>query len=121
MKKVSTEELKHKIASEHGIKTTKRVVQSSSSFKNNKISCKSNSVIVDKNGEEHPYMLNEMQRNDSKLKDFDYIYTDVPKDIKQVAKEANVSLNEKSTKVDAGNGCFSHGKQYSYKDNYCDE
>lgn len=85
-----------------------------------KINSSGISIIVDKEGNSHPYMLNPWQRNDEKLVDFDYIYVNVSKSLKEITDEAGISLQSKRTKICEGGGWYSWGVRYTYKDIYCE-
>jgi len=84
-----------------------------------KINSYSNAVIVDKKGNEFPYMLSQYKRNDEKLVDFDYIYTIRLKNLDEICKEANIELESKKCRICEGGGWTSQGCQYFYKDISC--
>ena len=83
-----------------------------------KINMSAQSIIVDKNGNKYPYVIND-RRNESKLVDFDYILVTVDKSIHQIVKEGNINLTTSSCRLDEGNGCYSKGNKYIYKNYYC--
>lgn len=85
-----------------------------------KINSVSDSIIVDNDGNEHPYMLSNNLRNESMLIDFDYIYVIRPKTLKQIIEETGVVLDSKPCKVCEGGGWYSDGTRYYYKDITCE-
>jgi len=87
---------------------------------NRKISSFYNAVIVDKNGNEFPYMLNPSMRNNEKLSDFDYIYVIRHKDLFQICEETGVKLKSKKCRICEGGGWTSQGTKYFYKDISCE-
>jgi hypothetical protein len=91
-------------------------------FKNGKRRIKSSydSIIVDNDGKEHPYMLTERQRNNDKLKDFDHIYIIRTKSLDQILQEANITLKSEPCKICEGGGWYSKGKRVFYKEFYCE-
>lgn len=91
-------------------------------IKNGKRRIKSfyDAIIVDTNGNEYPYMLNQNIRNEEKLIDFDYLYVIRPKNLEQIIKEANITLNSEKCRICEGNGWYSNGTRYLYKDIYCE-
>lgn len=84
-----------------------------------KIKANYNAIIVDKKGNEYPYMLTPSIRNEDKLVEFDYIYITQTKSLKQVIQEANIELQSSSCKISEGNGWYSNGTKYIYKNFYC--
>ncbi len=85
-----------------------------------KINARSNSIIVDKEGNEFPYILSKYVRNEEKLLNFDYIYTIYYKTLDQILKEMPITLNSESCKICEGGGWYSTGTRYFYKDIYCE-
>ena len=85
-----------------------------------KIKASCDSIIVDHNGNEFPYMLNRNTRNDDKLIDFDYIYIIHDKQLDQILKESNLSLKTDKCKICEGNGWYTNGTRYYYKDIFCE-
>lgn len=85
-----------------------------------KINLFNDSIIVDKNGNEHPYMLGKYLRNEEKLKDFDYIYIIRPKAFNQIIEETGLFLKSEKCKISEGGGWYSQGTRFFYKDIYCE-
>ena len=79
------------------------------------------SVIVDKNGDEFPYMISNTTRNEAKLIEFDYIYVVREKQLSEVLGECGLSLKTENCYIDEGNGWRSRGTRYFYKDIYCEQ
>ena len=77
------------------------------------------SIIVDNNGNEYPYMLNQSMRNEEELVDFDHIYFIKPKGLNQILDETGVKLRSEQCKISEGGGWYSYGTKYYYKDIYC--
>lgn len=84
-----------------------------------KINARYDSIIVDKEGNEFPYMLSNNVRNEEKLIDFDHIYTIYYKTLDQILKEIPITLKSESCKICEGGGWYSNGTRYFYKDVYC--
>lgn len=124
MKYVTTHELAMDIVEELGIEAKNRIKTKFENYpvKDGKRKIKSfwDSVIVDRDGNEHPYMLDNNCRNDEKLVDFDHIYYERYKDISQVIKETGAKVHTKFVKICEGGGWFSAGFRYTYKDKYCE-
>ena len=78
------------------------------------------STIVDSDGSEHPYMLNQSIRNEEKLVDFDHIYFIRPKSLEQILDETGVKLRSEKCKISEGDGWYSQGIRYFYKDISCE-
>ena len=78
------------------------------------------SIIVDNNGNEYPYMLNQSMRNEEDLVDFDHIYFTRPKNLKQILDETGVKLRSEKCKICEGGGWYSQGTRYFYKDISCE-
>ena len=85
-----------------------------------KISSFYDSTIVDASGNEYPYMLNQSMRNEEKLVDFDYIYFIRPKGLKQILEETGLNLKSEKCKISEGDGWYSQGTRYFYKDISCE-
>lgn len=85
-----------------------------------KITACFDSVIVDRNGIEYPYMLDCNKRNEDKLVDFDYIYVIRPKSLNDILSEANITLKSQRCKICEGGGWYSNGTRYFYKDLECE-
>lgn len=85
-----------------------------------KIHATHDSIIVDKEGNEFPYMKSTSQRNNEKLEDFDYIYVVRNKSLLKVIEEAGTTIESKPCRICEGNGWTSAGRQYIYKDMYCE-
>lgn len=85
-----------------------------------KINSFRDSVIVDNDGNEHPYMLDATIRNDEKLIDFNHIYYIRPKNLKQIMKETNVTLKSEPSRICEGGGWYSNGTRFYYKNIFCD-
>ena len=77
-------------------------------------------IIVDKEGNEYPYMLSLTIRNEERLIDFDYIYITRPKSLSVLLKEASLTLKTESCKICEGGGWYSNGIRYYYKDIFCE-
>jgi len=85
-----------------------------------KINFSYDGIIVDKDGNEYPYMLTQTIRNEEKLIDFDYIYNTIPKSLAQIVNETGVKLKSKPCKICEGNGWYTHGIKYSYNEIHCE-
>ena len=85
-----------------------------------KINARYDSIIVDNDGNEFPYMLSKYVRNEEKLLNFDYIYTIYYKTLDQILKEIPITLNSESCKICEGGGWYSTGTRYFYKEIYCE-
>lgn len=85
-----------------------------------KIHANCDATIVTNNGKEYPYMLNSFTRNEEKLKDFDYISVTRYKSLKEILEEIGLNLPQSKVKISEGNGWYSTGIRYQYKDFYCD-
>lgn len=85
-----------------------------------KINSFHDAIIVDKDRNEYPYMINQTVRNEEKLLDFDYIYVTRPKGLNQIIEETGVKLKSKSCKICEGGGWYSKGTEYFYKDITCE-
>ena len=85
-----------------------------------RISSSYHSVIVDREGNEFPYMLDYNNRNNEKLKDFDHIYTTRSKSLQEIQEETNIEIPSTKCKICDGNGWYSYGQTYTYKDIYCE-
>lgn len=112
------------IANDYNIDFNKKILDYPNQFpiKNGKRKIKSSydAIIVDKNNNEYPYMLSQYQRNDDKLIDFKYIYTVRHKQLSEILTEVNLKLKSVPCKLCEGNGWFSKGTRYFYKDIYCE-
>ena len=93
-------------------------------FKNGKrkINSFSDSVIVDKKGNEYPYMISQAPaiRNEERLIDFDYLYTIRSKGLEQIIQETGIKLKSEKCRICEGGGWYSNGTKYFYKDIYCE-
>lgn len=85
-----------------------------------KINSYYDAIIVDNNGNEYPYMLDEKIRNEEKLIDFNYIYINQPKRLEQILNEIGISLKTEKCKICEGSGWYTQGTRYFYKDIYCE-
>lgn len=85
-----------------------------------KINSSCDAIIVDVDGNEHPYMINQTIRNEEKLIDFDYIYVTRTKSLGQILYETGVKLKSEKCKICEGGGWYSEGTRYFYKDIYCE-
>lgn len=85
-----------------------------------KISSFYDSIIVDVDGNEYPYMLNQSMRNEEKLVDFDYIYFIRPKSLKQILDETGLNLKSEKCRICEGGGWYSNGTRYFYKNIFCE-
>jgi len=87
-----------------------------------RISCSGDSVIVDKQGNEHPYMisLSPAVRNNERLEDFDHIYVIRHKNLSEVLQETGAEVKKTPCKVCEGGGWYTNGTRYEYKDIYCE-
>lgn len=75
-------------------------------------------TIVDEEGNNHPYMLSQSVRNDSKLVKFDYLFFDTNKALNEILIEAKIALKTEKCNISEGNGWYSQGTRYFYKDYY---
>ena len=85
-----------------------------------KISASYHSFIVDKEGNTHKYMLNHYQRNEEVLKSFDYIYINSFVSISELINDYGIEITSEKCKISEGNGWFSDGVRYIYKNIYCE-
>ena len=116
------------IANDYNLEINKEIKFNYKSFKTNpntgnkKINVSSDAIIVDHQGKEYPYMLDisKPQRNDEKLKQFDYIKIIRYKSLEEICNEAKIKLKTSNVKICEGNGWYSNGTRYYYKDFYCD-
>ena len=81
-----------------------------------------NAVIVDKVGNEYPYMISQLPtiRNEKRLIDFDYIYVIRAKDLDQIIKETGIKIKSEKCRISEGGGWYSNGTRYFYKEIYCE-
>lgn len=91
-------------------------------IKNGKRRIKSScdAIIVDNDGNEHPYMITEQQRNNEKLERFNHIYVMRTKPLNQILQEAGITLKSEPCKICEGGGWYSKGKRVFYKEFYCE-
>jgi hypothetical protein len=112
------------IAEDFGIKLNQKHKTNFNQFpiKNGKRKINSfrDATIVDKQGNEYPYMISQTVRNEEKLIDFDYIYITRPKNLTQIIEETGVVLKSKSCKICEGGGWYSQGTKYFYKEISCE-
>ena len=126
MKRVAVFEFLNEIAKDHNINPKVKIKDYKRSFKmvngNLKIKAFSDSIIVDLNGNEFPYMLSVQPpiRNDEKLLDFDYIYRLTFKSLSELTKEAGIELKSEDCRICEGGGWYSHGTRYFYKEISCE-
>lgn len=124
MKEVSFYELKKTICDDYNVEINRKYKTYKNQFpiKNGKRRYRggTDAIIVDREGNEYPYMLNPHSRNDEKLVDFHYLYVNAPKQLDEILKEANITIDSKPCKIDEGGGWYSKGKRYIYKDIYCE-
>lgn len=66
----------------------------------------------------HPYMLNITQRNDDVLSKGDYLLYRGYKSLNDIIIESKATLQISNTKISEGNGWYSNGKRYPYKNIY---
>ena len=87
-----------------------------------KISSRYDATIVDNNGNEYPYMCkdNPNQRNNEKLIDFNHLYVIRSKSLIQILQELNLNLKTQRCKICEGNGWYTIGTRYFYKDFTCE-
>ena len=121
---VTTSKLYDMIIQDFGIEPKLKVITNYNQFpiKNGKRKINSNrdSIIVDKQGLEHLYMINQNRRNEEKLIEFDHIYYFTYKSISQIIKEAGIILKSEPCKICEGNGWYSKGERIFYKNVYCE-
>lgn len=124
MKEVTLYEFITTICNDYNIESVKKIKTYKHQFpiKNGKISISSryNAIIVDNDGNEHPYMINSFTRNNEKLIDFDYIYVIMYKSISDIIEETGVNIKTSKAKICEGGGWYSQGTRYTYKDIYCE-
>ncbi len=85
-----------------------------------KINFFGSSVIVDREGNEYPYMIDRNKRNEEKLKDFDCLYITRCKFIEEIEEEIGIKLKREKCKISEGEGYYSMGTRYFYKDLTCE-
>ncbi len=114
----------NQIAKDFGIELHKKYKTKFNQFpiKNGKrkINSTYDAIIVNKEGNEYPYMLSQTIRNEEKLVDFDYIYVVRPKSLYEIVEETKVVLRSESCKISEGGGWYSKGTKYFYKDISCE-
>lgn len=124
MEEVASYVLAEQIAKDFNLETTYIDKRYFNQFltKNGKkqINATNTSIIVDKDGNEHPYMISQYVRNDAKLIEFDHIYQVVRKSITQLIKESGVEVKREKCKISEGGGWYSEGQRITYKDMYCE-
>jgi len=116
------------IAEDYNIELTQKQITKQEDFPTNtntgkkRINSPYDAIIVDKSGNEFPYMLEVSTgtRNEEKLVEFDYIYVTRKKSLKQIIDETGVKLNIEPYKICEGNGWYTRGHRYSYKNIYCE-
>jgi len=112
------------IAEDFGIELNQKHITYFNQYplKNGKRKIKSvyDAIIVDKKGNEYPYMLSRTVRNEEKLIDFNYIYVTRPKSLNQIIKETNVALKSEPCRICEGGGWYSQGRKYFYKEISCE-
>lgn len=112
------------IAEDYNISSKKKMKTYFNEFpirKNKRRICgRYDSIIVDKDGDEFPYMSSKNERNDDKLIEFDYIYNIVYKTLEDIINELNLHLKTEECKICESGGWFSIGMRYYYKNYYCD-
>ena len=111
------------IAEDFGIELNQKYETKFNQFpiKNGKRKIRSfhDAIIVDKKGNEHSYMINQNVRNEEKLIDFDYIYITRTKTLKQIIEETGVVLSSTPCRICEGDGWYSQGTEYFYKEISC--
>jgi len=124
MKEVSNHEFCKTIADDFNIELTHKIKMFKKHFpiKKGKIKISSSydSIIVDNEGNEHPYMLTDNIRNNEKLVDFDYIYVVRYKTLSTILTEAKIEIKSQPCRICEGGGWYSNGTKYFYKDIYCE-
>ncbi|WPO89903.1 hypothetical protein [Chryseobacterium sp. HR92] len=124
MREINPFEFVKKIALEFGVDGTKKYKTFFSQFpiKNGKkkISSSADAIIVDAIGNEFPYMLNPYQRNNDKLKEFDFIYVIRSKGLNEIINETGALVKTEICKICEGGGWYSWGTKYTYGDVYCE-
>ena len=127
MKAVSTTEFRYVIANDFNINLWVNTKIYFTSFPivdgKRKINCRSNCVIVDKDGIEHPYMIDENRRNEEKLLDFDHLLLRREKTLNEVLEDVGfcVEIEVEKCRVSEGGGWYSFGAKYTYKNIYCEK
>lgn len=123
MKEITSYEFITTICNNYNIESTKKIKTYKNQFpiKNGKIriSARYDSIIVDNDGNEYPYMINNSRNND-KLVNFDHIYTIVSKSINDIIEETGVVIKTSKAKICESGGWYSNGTRYTYKDIYCE-
>lgn len=124
---LSYREFCKEICIDFGIDPIKKIKRLKNDFKdkwgNFKVNSPNDSIIVDKDGNEFPYMKSmylPSVRNEEKLIDFDYIYFLRPKTIGEIEVEAKIKIKYEPCKISEGGGWYSKGKKYFYKDICCE-
>ena len=124
MKQISYESFCKMITDYYNIEVNKKYISHFNQFliKNGKkeVYAPNNSVIVDINKLEYPYMLNEYIRNEERLINFDYIYYFSPKSLLQILREANLTLEYEDCKIDEVGDEYTQGIRYFYKEYFCE-
>lgn len=124
MKEVANYEFISRIADDLKINDTKQIKTYSYHFPfvngKRKIKSTHDAIIVDKQGNEFPYMITHFQRNEEKLLDFDYIYVNRQKSIGEIIEETGVEIKTERCKICEGGGWYSWGTRYIYKDIFCE-
>lgn len=124
MTEVLLNEFCKELCKEYNIEPTKKVKYKLTDFKfkngKRKISCRYDSIIVDNDGNEYPYMLDQQTRNNDKLVNFNHIYTIFNKSLVEILEEGKIYIKSKKTNICEGGGWYSKGRIYYYKDIYCE-
>lgn len=127
MKEITYHQFRAEIAKEHGIDTRKKVVVATNRnyIKNAhgipQIKAPYNSIIVDLEGKEHPYMINDNNRNNLILTgNFREVYYRAYKTIEEIEQEAGIKIRKERRAIDESNGYYSWGTLYTWKDMQCE-
>lgn len=129
MKEISYSEFTKKIAEDYNLIQKKKIKRYFTDFPivngKRKINAIASSVIVDKDNNEFPYMLSapweHAVRNNDKLIEFNYIYDITYKSLEELLQEANIKLKTEPCKVCEGNGWYTNGTRYYYKEYYIEK
>ena len=128
MTEVNSYQLCKRIAEDYDLELNQKHITYRYQFPINKATGKRNinsfhdAIIVDKSGNEFPYIVSPHSnlRNEEKLIDFDYIYVIRAKSINQLEEEANIIISRKKCIICEGGGWTSKGTRFTYKDIYCE-
>ena len=124
MKQVTQSQFTDILCKDYNIEQQYKYIREFNSFPiingRRKINFYNDGIIVDRKGNEFPYMLSNYVRNEEKLLDFVYIYCMRYKSLIDILQELNLVLKSEPCKICEGVGWYTNGIKYYYKDIYCE-